>query len=259
MISLRNVTKTYEQREQSIRALQSITFDVETGSFVSIVGPSGCGKSTLLLAIAGLLSIDEGTIRIGGEASAETRNRNGLLGMVFQRPVLLPWRTVLDNVLFPVEILSENRALERDFRPYRERAEKLLETMGLSEFQSSYPRQLSGGMQQRVSICRSLIYDPAVILMDEPFGALDALTRRRVNREILEIWQTWSKTILFITHSLEEAVYLSDKVIVMSARPGTVLEILQIDLGRPRPADVRDSPRYHELVSRAYSYFQDLL
>ena len=259
MISLRNVSKTYEQREQSIRALQSITFDVARGSFVSIVGPSGCGKSTLLLAIAGLLPIDDGTIRIGDEPSVDMQNRKGLLGMVFQRPVLLPWRTVLDNVLFPVEILSENRALGGDYASYRERARNLLETMGLSEFQSSYPRELSGGMQQRVSICRSLIYDPAVILMDEPFGALDALTRRRLNREILEMWQMWSKTILFITHSLEEAVYLSDKVVVMSARPGTVREVLDIDLGRPRPSDVRDCPRYHELVSRAYSYFQDLL
>jgi NitT/TauT family transport system ATP-binding protein len=259
MISVRNVSKTYEQRERRIRALKNITFDVERGSFVSIVGPSGCGKSTLLLAIAGLLSIDNGTIRIGGEASLELQSRKGLLGMVFQRPVLLPWRTVLDNVLFPVEILLENRALKGDHARYRKRARELLETMGLAEFQRSYPRELSGGMQQRVSICRSLIYDPAVILMDEPFGSLDALTRRRLNRELLEMWQRWSKTILFITHSLEEAVYLSDKVVVMSARPGTVQEILEIDLGRPRPSAVRDSPRYHELVSRAYSYFQDIL
>ena len=179
--------------------------------------------------------------------------------MVFQRPVLLPWRSVLENVLFPIEILVENRTLGGNLRSYRERALKLLEMMGLGEFRNAYPRELSGGMQQRVSICRSLVYDPPLILMDEPFGALDAFTRQRLNRELLEIWERSAKTILFVTHSLEEAVYLSDTVVVMSPRPGTVRDILRIDLKRPRSLDVRNSSRYHELLGKAYSYFQDIL
>ncbi|MDZ4345114.1 MAG: ABC transporter ATP-binding protein [Candidatus Binatia bacterium] len=259
MIALRDIKKTYDQRDQRIVALRDVTFDVDTASFVSIVGPSGCGKSTLLLAIAGLIPTDSGVIRIGNASPTEAKSKNELLGMVFQRPVLLPWRSVVDNVVLPVEILMENRSLPGNYTRYRERAQELLDMMGLSEFHHSYPRELSGGMQQRVSICRSLIYDPAVILMDEPFGALDAFTRQRLNRELLEIWEKSSKTILFVTHSLEEAVYLSDRVVVMSARPGTVREILDVDLARPRPAEVRNSPRYHELVARAYSYFQDLL
>lgn len=259
MIKLRGVSKVYDQRDRSVLALEDVTFDVEEGSFVSVVGPSGCGKSTLLLAIAGIVPIESGTISTGESASASQDNSQRLLGIVFQRPVLLPWRSVLENVLFPVEILLENHTLEGLYAAYRERTLELLETMGLADFKNAYPRELSGGMQQRVSICRSLIYDPPVILMDEPFGALDAFTRQRLNRELLEIWQKSSKTILFVTHSLEEAVYLSDKIVVFSPRPGTVREILEVDLGRPRSLDVRNSPRYHELVRRAYDYFQDLL
>lgn len=259
MIDVRNVGKTYELREKSVLALDHVTFHVESGSFVSIVGPSGCGKSTLLLAVAGIIPINNGAISIEGAAVSLKSAAERLLGMVFQRPVLLPWRSVLENVLFPIEILVENRTLGGNLRSYRERALELLEMMGLAEFRNAYPRELSGGMQQRVSICRSLVYDPPLILMDEPFGALDAFTRQRLNRELLEIWEKSAKTILFVTHSLEEAVYLSDTVVVMSPRPGTVRDILRIDLKRPRSLDVRNSSRYHELVGKAYSYFQDIL
>ncbi|MBI2358097.1 MAG: ABC transporter ATP-binding protein [Deltaproteobacteria bacterium] len=259
MIDVSNVRKTYELREQSVLALNRVTFHVESGSFVSIVGPSGCGKSTLLLAVAGIIPIDGGAISIEGAPVCGKNAGERLLGMVFQRPVLLPWRSVLENVLFPIEILVENKTLGGNLRSYRERAAELVEMMGLAEFRNAYPRELSGGMQQRVSICRSLVYDPPVILMDEPFGALDAFTRQRLNRELLEIWERSAKTILFVTHSLEEAVYLSDTVVVMSPRPGTVRDILRIDLKRPRSLDVRNSSRYHELVGKAYSYFQDIL
>ena len=259
MIDVRNVRKTYELREKSVLALDHVTFHVESGSFVSIVGPSGCGKSTLLLAVAGIIPIDDGAISIEGAAVSVKSTAERLLGMVFQRPVLLPWRSVLENVLFPIEILVENKTLGGNLRSYRERALELLEMMGLGEFRNAYPRELSGGMQQRASICRSLVYDPPLILMDEPFGALDAFTRQRLNRELLEIWEKSAKTILFVTHSLEEAVYLSDTVVVMSPRPGTVRDILRIDLKRPRSLDVRNSSRYHELVGKAYSYFQDIL
>lgn len=259
MVDLRGVKKVYEQRDKSVLAVDNVTFHVEAGSFVSIVGPSGCGKSTLLLAIAGIMPVDDGTIMIDGKSVAGRDSAAQLLGMVFQRPVLLPWRSVLQNVLFPIEILIANGTLRGSFRPYRERAAELLDMMGLMEFKDSYPRELSGGMQQRVSICRSLVYDPPIILMDEPFGALDAFTRLRLNRELLEIWEKSAKTILFVTHSLDEAVYLSDKVVVFSPRPGTVREILDVDLARPRSNDLRNSPRYHELVSRAYSHFRDLL
>jgi len=259
MIDVRNVGKTYELREKSVLALDHVTFHVESGSFVSIVGPSGCGKSTLLLAVAGIIPIDDGAISIEGATVSVKSTAERLLGMVFQRPVLLPWRSVLENVLFPIEILVENKTLGGNLRSYRERALELLEMMGLGEFRNAYPRELSGGMQQRASICRSLVYDPPLILMDEPFGALDAFTRQRLNRELLEIWEKSAKTILFVTHSLEEAVYLSDTVVVMSPRPGTVRDILRIDLKRPRSLDVRNSSRYHELVGKAYSYFQDIL
>ncbi len=259
LIEVRDVRKIYNTRDDTVLAIDRATFGVSAGSFVSLVGPSGCGKSTLLLAIAGILSIEEGEILIDREPVTRGDPSVHRLGMVFQRPVLLPWRSVLDNILFPVEILVENRVLKDSYQSYRDRAYELLEMMGLLEFARRYPKELSGGMQQRVSICRSLIYDPPIILMDEPFGALDAFTRQRLNRELLEIWGKSSKTILFVTHNLEEAVYLSDKIVVFSARPSTVRDVLDIDLGRPRSVDVRDSRRYHELVGRAYSYFQDLL
>ncbi len=259
LIEVRDVRKIYKTMDDTVLAIDRATFGVNAGSFVSLVGPSGCGKSTLLLAIAGILSIEEGKILIDREPVTRGDPSVHRLGMVFQRPVLLPWRSVLDNILFPVEVLVENRVLKDSYQSYRNRANELLEMMGLLEFAHRYPKELSGGMQQRVSICRSLVYDPPIILMDEPFGALDAFTRQRLNRELLEIWGKSSKTILFVTHNLEEAVYLSDKIVVFSARPSTVRDVLDIDLGRPRPADVRDSRRYHELVGRAYSYFQDLL
>jgi NitT/TauT family transport system ATP-binding protein len=259
LIEVRDVRKIYKTMDDEVLAIERATFGVNAGSFVSLVGPSGCGKSTLLLAIAGILSIEEGKILIDREPVTRGDPSVHRLGMVFQRPVLLPWRSVLDNILFPIEVLVENKVLKDSYQSYRDRAYELLEMMGLLEFARRYPKELSGGMQQRVSICRSLVYDPPIILMDEPFGALDAFTRQRLNRELLEIWGKSSKTILFVTHNLEEAVYLSDKIVVFSARPSTVRDVLDIDLGRPRPADVRDSRRYHELVGRAYSYFQDLL
>jgi NitT/TauT family transport system ATP-binding protein len=245
MIDIRNVRKNYELREKSVLALDRVTFHVENGSFVSIVGPSGCGKSTLLLAIAGIIPVDSGAISIEGGRDDATSSVERLLGMVFQRPVLLPRRSVLGNVLFPIEILLENKTLSGNLRSYRERAVELLAMMGLAEFGNAYPRELSGGMQQRVSICRSLVYDPPLILMDEPFGALDALTRDRLYRELEAIWSATGMTVLFVTHNVREAVLLGDRVLVFSPRPGRIIGEFQIDL--PRGRSLMD----HALADRA--------
>ncbi|HZD67599.1 MAG TPA: ABC transporter ATP-binding protein [Actinomycetes bacterium] len=227
-IDIREVDKVFTQRRGSgaVEALRSVSIGVRPGEFVSLVGPSGCGKSTLLKMIAGLLEPTSGQIAIDGVPVKEPRRS---VGMMFQTPELFPWRTVLKNVLLPIEIFRH----EKDF--HRRRALELLEMVGLEAFHSALPRELSGGMQQRVALCRVLVSDPDVVLMDEPFGALDEFSRERLNVELLRIWEDARKTIVFVTHNINEAVFLSDRVAVMGTGPGRVLEILEVPLGRERP------------------------
>ncbi len=224
-IELREVTKTYTTlQQQTLRALQDISFEVEQGEFVSVVGASGCGKTTLLKIVAGLIPY-QGEVRVGGQPVKGPLQE---IGFVFQQPVLLPWRTVLENTLLPIEVMGLDRSR------YEERARALLETVGLSEFADKYPFELSGGMQQRVSITRALVYEPNVLLMDEPFGALDAMTRETLNLELLRIWRENRKTVLFVTHSISEAIFLSDRVVALTPRPGRVADTIDVDLPRPR-------------------------
>lgn len=238
---MRGVSKSYRLRARDLVAIDRVSFAVPRGRFVSIVGPSGCGKSTLLKIILGVIPASAGEILFNGRPVTGPQPN---IGMVFQSPALLAWRPVLANVLLPVEI--------RRYPParYLQRAQELLAMVGLSEFQTSYPRQLSGGMQQRAAICRALIIDPPLLLFDEPFSALDGLTRDQLNQEVLKIWERTGKTILLVTHNIEEAVYMSDQVIVMSARPGTVTAVVQVDLPRPRQLAVRQTAEFFECVTR---------
>jgi NitT/TauT family transport system ATP-binding protein len=229
------VRKIYNSGEDEVVALEEVSFQVCEGEFVTVVGRSGCGKSTLLKITSGLLPATAGAVRVGG---AMVRGPLTNIGVVFQAPVLLAWRKALDNVLLQIEARGLNVAA------YRKRALELLELTGLKGFEGKYPNELSGGMQQRVSISRALIHDPPLLLMDEPFGALDAITRDEMNLELLRIWQEAKKTLLFITHSIPEAVFLGDRVVVMTPRPGKVAEIIPIDLPRPRVTGVRDDPKF---------------
>jgi len=236
VIRLDHVEKTYRTRRGDlVRAVEDITLEVGENEFVTLVGASGCGKSTLLKLVAGLTPATHGTIHIRGAAVREPFPD---VGFVFQQPVLLPWRSVLDNVLFSAEMLG------LDPRQYRKPAGDLLELTGLGGFETKYPRELSGGMQQRVAICRALLPDPSLLLMDEPFGALDAMTREEMSLELLRIWEERRKTILFVTHSIPEAILLADRVVVMTPRPGRVARILAVDLPRPRTMDLEFDPRF---------------
>jgi len=236
VIRLDHVEKTYRTRRGDlVRAVEDITLEVGENEFVTLVGASGCGKSTLLKLVAGLTPPTRGTIHIRGAAVREPFPD---VGFVFQQPVLLPWRSVLDNVLFSVEMLG------LDPRQYRKPAGDLLELTGLGGFETKYPRELSGGMQQRVAICRALLPDPSLLLMDEPFGALDAMTREEMSLELLRIWEERRKTILFVTHSIPEAILLADRVVVMTPRPGRVARVLAVDLPRPRTMDLEFDPRF---------------
>ncbi len=240
LISVRGLGKTYETRAgDHVLALENINFDVPEGSFVSLVGPSGCGKSTLLKILGGLLSRTSGQVLLGGTPVEGPRQD---IGFVFQSPVLLPWWTVLQNTLLPAVLLGLDK--ERS----RQRALSLLELVGLRGFESKYPRELSGGMQQRVSIIRALLHDPAMLLMDEPFGALDAMTRESMNLELQRLWMESRKTILFVTHSIPEAVFLSDWVVVLSPRPGRVARVLEVRMPRPRSLDVMTTVAFGDLT-----------
>jgi NitT/TauT family transport system ATP-binding protein len=236
VIRLDRVAKTYRTRRGDlVHALEDISLEVGDTEFVTLVGASGCGKSTLLKLVAGLTPATRGSIRI---RDTEVREPFPDVGFVFQQPVLLPWRSVLDNVLFSVEMLG----LEP--RQYRKQAGDLLELTGLAGFETKYPRELSGGMQQRVAICRALLPDPSLLLMDEPFGALDAMTREEMSLELLRIWDERRKTILFVTHSIPEAILLADRVVVMTPRPGRIARILSVDLPRPRTMELEFDPRF---------------
>ncbi len=222
-----------------LEAIRDVSFEVGQGEFVSLLGPSGCGKSTLLLMIAGVLEPTSGTILVNSERVTGPRRE---VGVVFQSPVLLPWRTVLDNVLFPVEML---RLPRRDYKP---RARELLVGVKLQEFAGRLPRELSGGMRQLVSICRALIHNPSNLLMDEPFSALDALTRDHMGLELLRIWEQYRKTVVFVTHSIREAVFLSDRVVVMTQRPATIIQEIDVKLPRPRRLDMEETEEFTRYV-----------
>jgi NitT/TauT family transport system ATP-binding protein len=241
MIDVRHLTKRFGTRDQPVLALNDISFGIDKGELVVIVGPSGCGKSTLLRILAGLVPQSDGLATLHGTPIVGPRRD---IGVVFQAPVLFPWRSVLGNVLLPVDVQRLGR--ER----LRNRAMDLLEMVGLSGFEHRFPWELSGGMQQRVALVRALIHDPALLLMDEPFGALDAMTRESMNQELQRIWMERRKTILFITHSIGEAVYLADRVLVMSPRPGRIADELPIDLPRPRPLDIMNTPEFGAYVKR---------
>ena len=230
MIDVDRLSKMFRSRDGAdVVALDDISLTIGDNEFVTIVGPSGCGKSTFLRLASGLIQPTSGSVAIDGTMVEEPRQDTGI---VFQMPVLLPWATILDNVLFPLKMMHREEA------DGAEKARRLLTLVGLAGFEGKYPRELSGGMQQRAAICRSLIHNPSILLMDEPFGALDALTREEMALEVLRMWTDEPKTILFVTHSITEAVLLADRVVVMSARPGRIAEIIDVDLPRPRTFEI---------------------
>ena len=243
---LTDVAKTYRTRDGDVESLKPLTFEIGDGEFMAIVGPSGCGKSTLLKMVGGLLPASQGRIALNGR---DVSGPPDDVGFVFQAPVLLAWRTVLANVMLQIEM----RHLPRE--KYLPKAHALLEMVGLGDFERKLPWQLSGGMQQRASICRALVHDPAVLLMDEPFGALDAMTRERMNLELQRIWYETRKTVLFITHSIPEAVFLADRVLVMTERPGAIAAIYEVPLPRPRSLGVMGDPAFVALTQTIRRHF----
>jgi NitT/TauT family transport system ATP-binding protein len=249
IIDARNLAKVFHAGRARVEALAEVSFAVEEGAFVTLVGPSGCGKSTLLQILAGLIAPTTGEVRIAGERVAAPMPDK--VGMVFQDPTLLPWKTALANVEFPLDL----RGVERAAR--RQRSEALIELVGLRQFAEHYPHELSGGMRQRVAIARGLAQDPRLILMDEPFAALDEQTRTRMGRDLLDIWQKTRKTVFFITHSLTEAIYLSDLVLVMSPRPGRILDTIAIDFPRPRELDLIGSEAFGRIRNRIWHLIAD--
>jgi NitT/TauT family transport system ATP-binding protein len=251
-IDVEKVSKRYPTRSGAfVAALDQVNLQIHADEFLTIVGPSGCGKSTLLKLLGGLLAPTEGTVRVRGRPLT---GPSPDVGMVFQSPVLLPWRNVLDNVLFPIEILRQPR------RQYQAEAERLIDLVGLKGFERSVPRELSGGMQQRVSICRALIHDPPLLLMDEPFGALDAMTREEMGMELLRVWSERRKTVVFVTHNIPEAILLADRVAVMTRRPGRIVDVVSIDLPRPRTIKMEFSPefqKYAEAIRNSIAPLRD--
>jgi NitT/TauT family transport system ATP-binding protein len=248
LISARNLTQIYGANSPgAVLALDNVSFDIADGELISLVGPSGCGKSTLLRILAGLNAPTAGAIALHGRPLTGPVPE---IAVVFQQPVLLPWRTILDNVLLPIEFRS------LPVLKYRRRALDLLESVGLGGFESRFPHELSGGMQQRAAIVRALIQDPEILLMDEPFGALDAMTREQMNLDVLRIWKESRKTIIFVTHSISEAVFLSQRVFVMSPRPGRLTEILDVDLPFPRTLDVINTDAFGGYATQIRGHLQ---
>lgn len=243
-IHLAGVKKIYRGRAGDFLAVSEATFDVDAGELVSLVGPSGCGKTTLLKILAGLHSHEAGEVRIGSATQPFDPARD--IGMVFQQPLLLKWRRIIDNVLLPAEILS------LPMQASRARARDLLQLVGLKDAEDKFPYELSGGMQQRAAIARALIHDPKLILMDEPFGALDALTREKMNLELLQIWQEARKTIVFVTHGITEAVFLGSRVVVLTAGPARMADNFRVELPHPRTLDVKTSEKFGEYSRRIY-------
>ncbi len=251
VIEARQINKVFNPaREEQVIALQDIDLSVSAGEFVSLIGPSGCGKSTLLRLIADLIEPSTGELQVNEKSPRQARIDRDY-GMVFQAATLLEWRSVRKNIELPLEIHGFAKQ-ER-----RERAQAALELVELGSFGDHWPWQLSGGMQQRVAIARALVFQPSLLLMDEPFGALDEFTRERMNMELLRIWRETDTTILFVTHSIAEAIFLSSRVVVMSPRPGRITSVVDIDLPRPRTFETRAHPRYHELVAEVREVLRD--
>ena len=242
VLVLKGVAKTYRPLNRpEVVAVSPTNLTIADGEFVSLVGPSGCGKTTLLNLISGLILPTSGEILFNGTPA---NGPTGEMSLVFQRPVLLPWRRIIDNVMLPVEVMKLKPRAE-----YEKRARDLLDLVGLVGFENAYPKELSGGMQQRAAIARALVYDTRVLLMDEPFAALDAMTREELNMELMRIWQVTGRTILFVTHNIPEAVLLSDRIVVMTPRPGQVREVLSVDIPRPRSLETMAEPRFGELCN----------
>jgi len=244
VVSIQNVSKRFGSAGAAVQthALSRVSLDIAPGEFVSLLGPSGCGKSTLLRLVADLIEPSEGTISVKGKTPRQAR-LDREYGIVFQSPVLYEWRNVLHNVELPLEVMRFPAA-QRD-----QRAREMLQLVGLKDFERHYPWQLSGGMQQRVSIARALSFKPTILLMDEPFGALDEMTRERMNTELLNIWSQTDTTVIFVTHSIAEAVFLSSRVVVMTPRPGRIEKVVEIDLPRPRNEETREDPHFFELIT----------
>jgi NitT/TauT family transport system ATP-binding protein len=244
-IRLRNVRKVYRSGEQEFLAVSNVTMDIQEGELIALVGPSGCGKTTVLKILAGLHEADGGSLQIGNAQTPFNPGRD--VGMVFQQALLLKWRTVLDNVLLPAEIVG------LPMKAARERAADLLKMVGLAGFETKYPQQLSGGMQQRAAIARAFIHDPKLILMDEPFGALDALTREQMNLEMQRIWRESGKTIVFVTHSIQEAVFLSSHCAVLTAGPAQMADYFPVDLSFPRSLSIKTTDQFGAFARRIYA------
>ena len=249
-ISIENLNMVYEtDKGDKVTALTDVNLEIESSSFVSLLGPSGCGKTTLLRIIADLITPTSGSVSVGGMSPTQARMARKL-GMVFQSAVLYDWRSVLKNVEMPLEIMHLPKGERRD------RAEHMLEMVGLKDFAHRYPYELSGGMQQRVSIARALAVNPGILLMDEPFSALDEFTREKLHDDLLGIWKENKMTVVFVTHNISESVYLSDKVFVMSPHPGRVSAVLDIDLNRPRCTQMRETEEYYDYIAEIRSDFE---
>lgn len=247
-LSIRDLSLTYTSSRGPLLALNNVTTHIAKGEFVSILGPSGCGKSTFIRLLSGLMAPTSGEIRLHGDVIHRPRSD---VGIVFQQPTLLPWKTVIENVMVPVKVLGLPTA------GYYEKAQRLLTLAGLADFSAHYPKELSGGMQQRVAVVRSLITDPALLLMDEPFAALDAMNRERMMSELQRIWMATEISVMFITHSIPEAVFLSDRILVMTPRPGSICEDIKVDIPRPRTIDTLDQPNFLEITSHLRHIFQN--
>jgi NitT/TauT family transport system ATP-binding protein len=249
VVSVQGLSKVFEKA--GVTALEGIDLAVAKGEFISLIGPSGCGKSTLLRIVGDIVEPTTGELTVNGKTARKAR-LDGDYGIVFQAPVLYDWRTVAKNIALPLEMLGWSRAQRA------ERVREMVELVELSGFENHHPWQLSGGMQQRVSIARALSFSPALLLMDEPFGALDEMTRERLNLELLQIWSETGSTVIFVTHSISEAVFLSTRVVVMSPRPGRITATVNVDLPQPRTTETREDPRFFELVTEVRERLHDV-
>ena len=242
-VQVTDASVTFAAGDKPVHALKNVSLDIAEGEFVSFIGPSGCGKTTLMRVIADLEQLTTGTVLVNGVSAAQARQQ-GAYGYVFQAPALYPWRTVLKNVTLPLEIKGMGAAERKDV------AMRQLANVGLTGFEGKFPWQLSGGMQQRVSIARALGFEPKILMMDEPFGALDEITRDRLNEQLLQLWAKERRTVIFVTHSIPEAAFLSSKIVVMSARPGRVVEVIESNLPADRTLDIRETPEFVTIAHR---------
>lgn len=248
-IEIDHVSMCYQTGSSEVLALKDVTVDIKKGEFVSLLGPSGCGKTTLLRIMADLIQPTSGNIKISGSTAKEARLAQKY-GIVFQNPILYDWRKVKKNITLPLEMMKVSKEEQE------RRANHLLELVGLTEFKDKYPWQLSGGMQQRVAIARALAIEPEILLMDEPFSALDEFSRERLNEELLSIWSKVGNTVVFVTHSIPEAIFLSDRVFVLSPHPGRLSKVVDIPIPRPRRAEMRESPEFYQLITDIRNSFE---